>query len=153
MAGVYACPWPMSLWSGPLPHVQGHSACIYTRMTSLSYELAKELKDAGFECVQHTSHREGSLCGRPEAVHDKCNDWECHLEYLEYPDPTLSELIEAFDFCESFLLKKKDTGYKVQEGEKWCATYSHSGELNDWVHGSSPEEAVARLWLALNKKA
>lgn len=92
----------------------------------ITYELAKELKDAGF----------------PQNI-------EPDLIYAgEVPAqfPTLSELIEACgdDFEK---LSHMTTG-----NDKWLAKGSNlSKRKNRRCFGSSPEEAVARLWLALNK--
>lgn len=57
--------------------------------------------------------------------------------------PTLSELIEA---CEHFRLLEKEIGYWRACGWKI--------DLKDSIeeHGSTPEIAVANLWLELNKK-
>lgn len=88
----------------------------------MKYELAKKLRDAGFPF-----------------------DWEYILEdvrgwNIEGVAPTLSELIEA---CGDGIHLIGDKGLTKQKwvayiGEKVCS-------------GESPEEAVSRLWLALNK--
>ena len=98
----------------------------------MNYELAKELKDAGF----------------------RQKDENCYNNRLSNPvyAPTLSELIEA---C----------GEKIavfQDGTMWTAgkinTITTNGLMffdaifSCTVLASTPEEAVARLWLALNKK-
>lgn len=97
----------------------------------LTYELAKELWDAGFPPRSHPSDDYGDV--------------------LQYP--TLTELIEACG--EQFASLEKGLTTKEQ---LWLATggkyhgeddgpYRYEFEL----FGSTPEEAVARLWLALNK--
>lgn len=106
----------------------------------MTYELAKELKEAGFPQVNAGDgttlwyldpHRFGYLTGDPSDQYVK--------------RVTLSELIEA---C----------------GERFKSLWRHSG--GTWTaeygtrriaprrrcDGPTPEEAVARLWLALNKK-
>lgn len=95
----------------------------------MNYELAKKLKDAGFpqhdgdiDPHYHDTHQEGCTIGA-------CS-------------PTLSELIEACG--EAFRELIKNSG----ESDSWMATggpYVH-------VYGSSPEYAVAKLWLTLNTK-
>lgn len=87
----------------------------------INYELAKELKDAGFPMNKKC------LCKEEICI---------HISY-----PTLSELIEA---CGGNL------GKLVQEvkGEWYCYDKSRISCLK----GSTPEEAVSRLWLNLNKK-
>jgi hypothetical protein len=96
------------------------------------YELAKELKDAGF----------------PQKEGKYATSWEPpDSAYL----PTLEELIEA---C----------------GERFNvlrSVHNHQGNIIEWVASAesgfdrkaeklvvhpTPTEAVARLWLALNKK-
>lgn len=89
----------------------------------IEYPLAKELKDAGFPV-------------KPWPTCDLLEPWDF------YP-PTLSELIEA---CGGlyFTLTKDAYG--------WTATVNNGEEDIGRGRGSTPEEAVARLRLALNKK-
>jgi hypothetical protein len=74
-------------------------------------------------------HEPGAFTGEP-------ND---HNAYV----PTLSELIEA---CEERFWKLT----KRLNATGWVAIAKAPNGGN--ANGSSPEEAVARLWLALNKK-
>lgn len=98
----------------------------------MNYELAKQLKDAGFP--QHLD---------PTWVED-----EGVVSSLGYSLlPTLSELIEACK--EDFVTLRKTsngweaTGHKVVEDkERTIAAYSCE----------TPEEAVAKLWLFFNEK-
>ena len=98
----------------------------------MTYELAKELKEAGF-----SQGGKGSWIGPPEAL-----TWR-HTDRVY--QPTLSELIEACRFRpqQSFELStgaNSESGWKAQTlGGKYVAM------------GGTPEEAVARLWLALQK--
>lgn len=113
------------------------------------YELAKQLKDAGFPQY------------RPQYISDAySNDgkskhmWQhwtvSPLEEFNDPEaikiPTLSELIEA---CKGtiqsfrFFINFVSNEYGIQqEGQS----------LDDVTYYPTPEEAVAKLWLALNKK-
>lgn len=103
----------------------------------INYELAKELKDAGLEVPY----------ARTENY---------------YPDvnvPTLEELIEACGDGKSIVIMGPNTvdpieGYlSAEEEDLWNAFYQ--GERRyDFLsgQGSTPEEAVARLYLDLNKK-
>jgi hypothetical protein len=103
-------------------------------------ELAKELNGAGFPNIQDVQHRQGrefltpdgriSVYSLGEAA--TTEDW-----FL----PTLSELIAA---CEEKFFSL------ILDGGKWRCTASGYEGYDDLY--SAPSEAVARLWLALNKK-
>lgn len=98
----------------------------------MNYELAKELKDAGFPF-------------------EWCDINHTHTDICSPSDtPSLSELIVA---CGDrfYSLNLCSTG---KEGGnpapmEWVA---HTMPMSAGGHGETPEEAVARLWLALNKK-
>lgn len=114
----------------------------------MNYGLAKKLRDAGFP----QDGKNYTVTGGRRYAEGINSD---EFAYV----PTLSELIEA---CGDILL------YKLPKNNKW------SGEKGVWVAsdvkeylcadtyfidtsfdghiGLTPEEAVARLWLALNKK-
>jgi hypothetical protein len=88
----------------------------------MNYELAKQLKEAGF----------------PET------DCLCGSDYGDHP--SLSELIEACG----------DNHFELERDwfngtDKWRALYWFEGNVKSGF-GSTPEEAVAKLWIALNKK-
>ena len=93
----------------------------------IDYKLAKELKDAGFPVQEHDD--------------DGIN--------LDYPfHITLSELIEACGedfYCLMVPMQAHNFGTK----RIWHASSLHKGLGMD---GETPEEAVAKLWLELNKK-
>jgi hypothetical protein len=86
----------------------------------MKYELAKELKDAGFPGIV--------LC-------------DCHEPSKVLDAPTLSELIEA---CGERFFSLQTSG---KGGPGW---YSIATGMVT-AEGTTPEEAVARLWLALNQ--
>ncbi len=96
----------------------------------MNYELAKQLKEAGFP-----QNLDGNKClnGSPLKHYDKEGEPYC---------PTLSELIEA---CGEELFTLSNIG---RDGHKWEA--STINEL--CTRGSTPEEAVAKLWLEVNEK-
>jgi hypothetical protein len=104
-------------------------------------ELAKELSGAGFPNIQDVQHRQGREFLTPDgrlsvySVGDEASTEDWFL-------PTLSELIAACG--DRFLSLILDDG-------KWRCTAS-GYEGNDDLY-STPSEAVARLWLALNKGA
>jgi hypothetical protein len=104
-------------------------------------ELAKELHGAGFPNISDIQHRQGrefltregrvAVYSLGEAASPE--DW-----FL----PTLSELIVACGESFSSL---------ILESGKWrCTASAYDGY--DHLY-STPSEAVAHLWLALNKKA
>jgi len=98
----------------------------------MTYELAKELKDAGFPL----GCRGCRVClDGPAQTGKECLmtlDCTCHL-------PTLSELIEA---CGEVTFNLKH-----DPPSAWVAWVG--SDVNDMRAGFTPEEAVARLWLAL----
>ena len=96
----------------------------------MNYELAKKLKDAGF--LQLTK---GRFVEAP--LHDGINVFLKQEDVFIYA-PTLEELIEA---CGKDFFNVTFTG----------ETYSASG-MRIGVSGKTPSEAVANLWLKLNKK-
>lgn len=109
----------------------------------LTYELAKELKDAGFPSKNpynnHYWHN-----GKVES-YQEVDDWaENYIGVWDnaYEIFTLSELLEACG--ERFYSLTYDSVVK------WCCNAYPTTDYNHF--GSTPEEAVARLWLALNKK-
>lgn len=92
----------------------------------MTYELAKKLKDAGFPQEDFKVHSAEHPAVKKGSI----------LEG-QSGTPTLSELIEA---CGApFALTWK--------GVEWLAL-----GLGADGQGSTPEEAVANLWLALNQK-
>lgn len=120
----------------------------------MKYELDKQLKDAGF----------------PVSKEPHCGGCECDLIS---GDITLSELIEVcvkdmtarniwqntdrfhfFELAPNLNLSGEiDAIGKVAE---WRATWSTGNSLDDvgWINnyfGTTPTEAVAKLWLALNE--
>ena len=111
--------------------------------TMITYELAKELKDAGFPFRKD--------CNGP--LPEDCIEMS----------PTLSELIEACG--DAFKVLKYYPQKGVVAEHRWRATARgityEKDEQHPWGKWTTPdvrvlapsaEEAVARLWLALNKK-
>ncbi len=100
----------------------------------MNYELAKELKDAGF-----SYRKDLHFALKPDNTRRTVGDKE-EGEYVY--EPTLSELIEACG--EHFEVLK-------HEKDGWRATWHDKvTEVNGY--GQTPVEAAARLWLILNKK-
>ena len=105
-------------------------------MNYLSYEIAKALKDNGYPQIpQNGFHFE--------------RDEEGKEIDGSVTTPTLSQLIEA---CGERL---EGLIHQINGGDsEWVATQfqPHGGVGTRTASGPTPEEAVARLWLALNKK-
>lgn len=104
----------------------------------MDYELAKQLKDAGFP----QQKKDGKIyCPHNVPNMIKATDMFEHIESC--PDlvyiPTLSELIEA---CGNEFI------YLMKDHNRWDA----KSKTQIISKLSCPEEAVANLWLKLNKK-
>lgn len=109
----------------------------------MNYELAKKLKDAGFP--QINLEEQCKDCSIFEWFDDDEILWNTRENYPSGDDwvylPTLSELIEACG--EHFYnLNKEIKG-------KWCATTNNKKYAPLGGFGSTPEEAVANLWLTI----
>jgi hypothetical protein len=104
----------------------------------MNYELAKRLKEAGFPQEQ----RDGTFLRRP---------WDSTAKGSDDPySPTLEELIES---CPKNVGKATFVLGSANQGQEWVACYfdfatNRGSEFNE--SGSTPVEAVARLWLALH---
>ena len=137
----------------------------------MNYELARQLKEAGFPQEGNGYIAEHPECKGWDSPHPDCTN--AKRPYV----PTLSELIEA---CgeKHYIARRELTqvnpkrdetttttanGSRVMEyrnfclfgypGSKWVAAFGLEGQYYDLKgEGPNPEEAVARLWLALNKK-
>ena len=119
-----------------------------------NYKLAKQLKDAGFEYGNklHTAIKKDNS---PRLIGDNPDE-----EYILVP--TLSSLIEACgkEFRKLQYFTIANNNGEIIEVDTWYAdgrTSHHPvpiGNINDLNvtgKGTTPEEAVAKLWLELNK--
>lgn len=131
----------------------------------MKYELAKELKEAGF--IQ-----EGlwGIVYLPEKVsQSKSGVRYCRKgQYKTFPWakangfatggyeaivlPTLSELIEACDKSDNFLLERLKNKWVALVGSCHKSLEPGNYYMNGKGEGSTPEEAVAMLYLNLHKK-
>lgn len=124
----------------------------------MNYKLAKELKYAGFpqtykfgdKFYRFDEKTIGIVTGHtPDKVIDGC---ECDVCYPTAGNmepytkiPTLEELIDACgDREKQFELRRKGNG--------WVASDFFRGGREVWGNGKTPIEAVAKLYIALNKK-
>ena len=102
----------------------------------MNYELAKALKDAGF----------------PQALR---NGGFYHYEKgNEYYLPGLSELIEACGGKQIIIWEEGDIWYATKYDKEYHYVSGNciDDTFYDAQHGKTPEEAVAKLYLALHAK-
>jgi len=112
---------------------------------TMNYELALALKNAGFPQKYHYDWQ-GISDFPASTILDKEHpeEWGVRIS-----NPTLSELVEACGDGFTFIKRDKNWNGKYC----WMAVYEHEIPMNCVrADGSTPEEAVARLYLALNKK-
>lgn len=93
----------------------------------MNYELAKKLEEAGF------------------LVKNRCG---CEQPCIHQNYPTLSELIEACG--DKFDNLTRWIGSDTLLSKGWVTNY-RDDEVTFDSFGKTPEEAVANLWLELNK--
>ena len=105
---------------------------------NLTYELAQELKDVGFPFIRYPEYSsEYPLNRYGKGIHFGDRKLYC--------EPTLEELIDACgDREKQFELRRKGNG--------WVASDFFRGGREVWGNGKTPLEAVAKLYIALNKK-
>ncbi len=118
----------------------------------MNYELVKHLKDAGFpqnDCGNSKFIMPGDIIWQNETDGPYCINSNRKWNEDTYKEedcayfPTLSELIEVCG--DKFYCLKRSQGVSRFI---WMAE-SNDDEPIAWL-GSTPEEAVANLWLALN---
>lgn len=106
----------------------------------MNYELAKELKDAGWPQFGSPYVYKNGKCGH--RLYEETDEYpEEHKKDCFAHIPTLSELIEA---CGETVTISR---IRFADGFKWTASANGIEFMDD--DGAT---AVARLWLALNKK-
>jgi hypothetical protein len=100
------------------------------------YNLAKQLKDAGFpqEFAAFNAFHERDI---------DCTGMCDNTHFIKIP--TLSELIEACGDIEIEIVGNPKKGYEASR----VKTFTFQRITGK---GFTPEDAVAKLWLALNKK-
>jgi len=118
----------------------------------MNYELAKKLKDAGFpqeKCYftfVKISNGEWDLWNSTDI-----SEFETpRTEISDVHCPTLSELIEVCGEGFETLSKDEDGWYANNYYTREQAEKQDDSILK-LFHGSTPEEAVAKLWLEINK--
>jgi hypothetical protein len=124
---------------------------------NIPYELAVELKEAGFpqEGDFWWSKDEHGRAGWDIYYRDEslgAEEWFSLDKNEHILAPSLSELIEA---CggKKIILWEENGWYATMYGEEeYVSGKCIDDTFYDAQEGPTPEEAVARLWLALNKK-
>jgi len=115
---------------------------------SISYELAKKLKEAGFSQDMDVGDMfyDDEKCPTLNSYVEEAGEEFVVQSKNPIKIPTLSELIEA---CgkELLLIKHVFDGGLDGKEELWWAEAK-----NDGMAGVNPEESVAYLWLALQKR-
>ena len=108
----------------------------------MNYKLAKQLKEEGFPQSQPNVPKDG--------YYDIYADGDKRLTSEILYRPTLSELIEACGDVQ--LNKKRDAPCKGESVDTFTyEAYTEEPKILSFVC-STPEEAVAYLWLELHKK-
>lgn len=109
----------------------------------MTYELAKQLKDAGFR--QDFSAISWGYDGNGNIREASTYGLR---DYGLVKIPTLSDLIEAInnDMFGAMTLHIDKTGFTQ-------ATSQRRSEKDGYITGSTPEEAAAKLYIELNKNA
>ena len=125
----------------------------------VNYDLAKKLKDSGFPQVGDS--RFCFVEGNPMVLCFGIEYWsngdEVSRKMLMPPNalyvPTLSELIEACGESLDFIKRgDKDLLSSLLDKEEIATDWvAGTKDLKLLKFGQTPEEAVANLWLALNK--
>ena len=109
----------------------------------MNYELAQELKDAGFPNIKDLQHRQGREFILPDgsvSVYSLGDAQNVDAWFI----PILEELIEACG-------KKCDQLVAYHNKGAWNAiSEKDSDGFFKSASGKTPTEAVARLWLALH---
>lgn len=110
----------------------------------MDYELAKQLKDAGFpQNYRGTGNWYDDETGEPSPAMLLSSRRDHDLTKCSYV-PSLEELIEAFqNETLHFMKYRGGDAYAA-----WCGTAENLPTIRD----STSTGAVARLWLALNTK-
>ena len=108
----------------------------------MNYELAKQLKGAGFLFIEDDPSLPMKIGREVELV--------CNFTFGDnktYYCPTLSELIKACGDGFNYLERFKGKWFASE-----CGDIIEDADVCKQSRGKTPEEAVAKLWLELNKK-
>lgn len=107
----------------------------------MTYELAKKLKDAGFPFKNNWENDDFLEC-------DLCGDGGPMVREGEEFPINLATLIEACGKYFGELNHYRNSG----DWEAIAKDWKDAQGVGRFASGSTPEEAVAELWLSINKK-
>ena len=113
----------------------------------MNYELVKKLKEAGFQTKYVFIKDVLKQATKEDISNMKIGHIIKKGTSVEYRFPTLSEIIEKCGDNFISLNRIEDTGYFHAKGQLELLASPVF-----YTEGSTPEEAVANLWLELNKK-
>ena len=115
-------------------------------VSGIDYTLAAELRDAGFPQRGAGKMLSAPIEVRPHNINDDyVVPYQETLKRYAYL-PTLEELIEACGFQLEAITQQQS-----HAGSEWVAIPFYGNKKSG--KGTTPTEAVARLYLALNKKS
>lgn len=114
----------------------------------MKYELAKKLKEAGFGEDKDVPDTQSSPSGKGDWLYGPKGVPNDEMVYV----PTLSELIRACGERLAYIGPFRSLSDGGNEIVGWGCADFHDEEKKMVYDGSTPEEAVANLWLELNKK-
>jgi hypothetical protein len=110
----------------------------------IDLEMRNKLKEAGFPQGEPISLHIHLLAGG-----EFCNDPNCYMKDMFNPRlPNLSELIENCGDKFKLLVRFPNGGYGASSDDKCICEPTCYEDLSE---GSTPEEAVANLFLSLTK--
>lgn len=112
----------------------------------MNYELAKKLKDAGYK-LKVKMYRAVKKDNTLMTMGDITGNEKEGEDYIFFPE--VHELIE--ECGDKFEYLNRVNGGSWVAGTKDSPREETLGDSN-YVSGKTPEEAVANLWLELNKK-
>jgi len=133
----------------------------------MNYELAKHLKDAGFPQVSDWGYRKEGVFERRISYYvdipskddvriphldqliEACGDEFVGLRNFRRELVRLYDQDKANDFIKEMYGGLSDSEWIADSTRSWTSEEGTGGWMSE--HGSTPEEAVAKLWLALHK--
>jgi hypothetical protein len=119
-------------------------------MTTISYEKALALKEAGWPQPESFGEGEGSWVYKPGSTAERfLTNWAREDAAIS---PSLNELIAACPrYKPDIELGSGCLCLEPWQADKWTVGYRHGPSVLQAHFGTTPEEAVASLWLQLQQ--